>query len=180
MCLHSLDSFAATVLAAEIIYGHSLDVTEFCHCDDCIFSRNQVFHRNVICVKSDCCSSVVTVFFAKLQGFLHGSRRRSCVSRLPELLLILQIFSINSAYSCFQLLSFQTGKSTKTHVYDCLCLYISQVQNAPSIRCLATCYTSGTTDNADDFINIIQVRSASPLKYGHVLPLYSDHIWYVW
>ena len=78
-CLHSLDSSAATVLAAEVIYGHSLDVTEFCHCDDCIFSRNHVFHRNVICVKSDCCSSVVTVFFGNCKDFFTDHAKK-CVS----------------------------------------------------------------------------------------------------
>ena len=38
--LHTLDSLAATVLAFEIIRGHTLDITKFCHGYNRIFNRD--------------------------------------------------------------------------------------------------------------------------------------------
>ena len=50
--LHTLDSFAAAVLAAEIVHAHTLDITEFCHCDHGIGHRNQILHGNIIGIKA--------------------------------------------------------------------------------------------------------------------------------
>ena len=38
--LHTLDSFAATVLALEIVLGHSLDVAKFGHGNDSLIVWN--------------------------------------------------------------------------------------------------------------------------------------------
>ena len=60
--LHSLDSLTATVLGLECIMRHSLDISKLSHRNDHIFSRNQIFHGNIKFIKSDGCSSLITVF----------------------------------------------------------------------------------------------------------------------
>ena len=67
--LHTLDSFAAAVLAAEIVHAHTLDITEFCHCDHGIGHRNQILHGNIIFIISDGCSSVIPVFVSDRKDF---------------------------------------------------------------------------------------------------------------
>ena len=60
--LHSLNSLASTVLAFEIIGSHALDIANFCHGNDRIGFRNQIFHGNIKLIKSDGCSSLISVF----------------------------------------------------------------------------------------------------------------------
>ena len=69
-CLHSLDSLTATVLCAEIVRAHSFDVTKLCHCNNRIGYRDQVFHGNIILVKSDRCSSLIPVFLRNEKNLL--------------------------------------------------------------------------------------------------------------
>jgi len=78
-CLHSLDSSAASVLAAEVIYCHTFDITKFCHGNDSIFSRDHIFHRNIKRIKSDSCSSVIAVFLRNRKDFLTNNTKK-CIS----------------------------------------------------------------------------------------------------
>ena len=74
-CLHSLDSLAATVLGTEIIKAHSLDIAKFCHCDHSVGYRNEILHGNIILVKSDGSSSLITVFFCDQEDFLTDNTK---------------------------------------------------------------------------------------------------------
>ena len=60
--LHSLDTLAAAVLTLKVIHRHSLDISKICHSNNGVLVRNQILHGHVKLVKSDGCSSVVTVF----------------------------------------------------------------------------------------------------------------------
>src|SRR5699024_3389936 len=61
--LHALDSFSSALLALECIHTHPLDISEIRHCNNYVFSRDEIFHGNVIFVISDPRSSVISVFF---------------------------------------------------------------------------------------------------------------------
>ena len=61
--LHTLDTAPAAVLRLEIIYGHTLDVTETGHGNDGIFLRNQILHGDIQFVITNFTASVIPVFF---------------------------------------------------------------------------------------------------------------------
>ena len=67
--LHSLNSLASTVLAFEIIGSHTLDIANFCHGNDRIGFRNQIFHGNIKLIVSDLGSSVIAIFICNFQNF---------------------------------------------------------------------------------------------------------------
>ena len=67
--LHSFDSFSASVLTLECIHGHSLNVSHFCHGDHHIFSWDQIFHGNIKLIKSDGCSSLISIFIRNDDDF---------------------------------------------------------------------------------------------------------------
>ena len=151
--LHALDTLTTTILATEVVYCHSFDITQFRHGNDGIFIRDHILHGNIELIKSDGCLSLITVFFADGKDLLtdHAKQQISvCQDSFQSADTIHQFFVF-----CFQLLSFQTGQCTKTHIYDGLCLYI---------RKFKTFHQSGfchlgilrTTDDADHFIDIIQ------------------------
>ena len=77
--LHALNSLAASVLAAEIIHCHTLDITQFCHSDHSIFPGNHVLHGNIKGIKTNRGSSVITIFIGNLQHFLtdHAKKKIS-------------------------------------------------------------------------------------------------------
>ena len=41
---------------------HTFDITKFCHGNDCICHRDQIFHGDVILIVSDGSTSVITIF----------------------------------------------------------------------------------------------------------------------
>ena len=53
---------AATMLCTEVIRTHTFDITKFCHGNDCICHRDQIFHGDVILIVSDGSTSVITIF----------------------------------------------------------------------------------------------------------------------
>ena len=75
--LHSFDSFSASVLTLECIHGHSLNVSHFCHGDHHIFSWDQIFHGNIKLIKSDGCSSLISIFFGNDKNLLLITPRSS-------------------------------------------------------------------------------------------------------
>ena len=120
--LHSLDSLATAVLTLERIHAHAFDVSEICHGDHNIFSRDQILHGDIKLIIADPCSSVVAIFFGNGKYFFfdHSEKKLAvCEDRLQFLDLFCQF-----CIFCLDLLSFQTGKSSQTHVHDCLRLHI--------------------------------------------------------
>ena len=73
--LHSLDTFTTTILTFEIINSHSLDISKFCHCDHSIFSRDQIFHGNIINIKSNLCSSFIAIFVTDQCNFIFDNSK---------------------------------------------------------------------------------------------------------
>ena len=74
--LHSFDSFSASVLTLECIHGHSLNVSHFCHGDHHIFSWDQIFHGNIKLIKSDGCSSLISIFFGNDKNLLFDHTKK--------------------------------------------------------------------------------------------------------
>ena len=60
--LHTFDTTTATMLRTEVIRTHTFDITKFCHGNDCICHRDQIFHGDVILIVSDGSTSVITIF----------------------------------------------------------------------------------------------------------------------
>ena len=122
-CLHSLDALTTTVLTLEVIDCHTLYIAKLCHSDYNIFLRNQIFNCDIIIhINADRSSSVIAVLCCDDQDFLLDYTKK-------QLLICqncLQLFNEFHQFSVFflKLLSFQTGQSTQTHIYDCLCLCI--------------------------------------------------------
>jgi len=53
------------ILTAEIVHAHALDISKLRHGNYRVGNRNQIFHGNIIFVKTDGTSSVVTIFVRK-------------------------------------------------------------------------------------------------------------------
>ena len=121
--LHTLDTLSATVLALEGIVAHSLNVSHLCHGDHHIFSRNQILCGNVVFIKSDGCSSVISVFFRNHKDFFLDDTKQK-LSVCKDCLIFCNLL-LKLCILCFQLLSFQTSQSSQTHIYDCLGLRIT-------------------------------------------------------
>ena len=73
--LHSLYALTATVLALKVVYWHTLDISEFCHCDDRIFVWYKVLHWYVKFIISDRCSSVITVFVTDFNNLFFDNTK---------------------------------------------------------------------------------------------------------
>ena len=151
--LHTLDALATAVLSLEIVNTHTFNITKFCHGDHNIFTRDQIFCRNIIHIKSNGSSSLITILICDFHDlcFDHAKQKIFVCQNGSQLLdLCHQSFIL-----CFDLLSFQTGQCTQTHIYDRLCLCIGKFKTCH--QCFfCKCCCSGCTDNADDFINMIQ------------------------
>ena len=153
-CLHSLDALTTTVLTLEVIDCHTLYIAKLCHSDYNIFLRNQIFNCDIIIhINADRSSSVIAIFCCDDQDFL--------LDYTKEQLLIcencLQLFDEFHQFSVFflKLLSFQTGQSTQTHIYDSLCLCIGQTETLDQCKlCIGNGF--GTTDDLNNLINIIE------------------------
>ena len=74
--LHSLDSTSTSVLAAEIIYSHSLDITKFCHSNDSIFPWNQILCGKIIDIISDGSSSLIAIFISDCEDFFPYNTKK--------------------------------------------------------------------------------------------------------
>ena len=74
--LHTFNSLTATILCLKCIIRHTLDVTKLCHGNYNILLRNQILHGNVILVKSDGCSSVITIFILNDKDFFTNHSKK--------------------------------------------------------------------------------------------------------
>ena len=121
--LHSLDSLAAPVLGLEGVLGHPLDISKLGHGDHHVLPWDQVFHGNVVLVKSNGSAALVAIFF--LDGkdlFLNHPKQKLTVRQdgfqMFDLFYQLVVFR-------FQLLPFQTGQRTQTHIHNGLGLGVA-------------------------------------------------------
>lgn len=69
-CLHTFNALAAAVLAAEIIYGHTFDISQMSHGNDRITDRNQIFHTQIKLIITNLGSPVISVFIRDQHNFL--------------------------------------------------------------------------------------------------------------
>ena len=74
--LHSLDSASASVLAAEIIYGHPLNIAKLGHRNDSIFPWNQILCGKIIDIISDGSSSLIAVFVSDCKDFFPYNTKK--------------------------------------------------------------------------------------------------------
>ena len=124
--LHTFDSTAATMLCTEVIRAHTFDITKFCHSNNRICHRNQVFHGDVILIVSDGCTSVITIFRTDHHDLFFDDTKQFfliCQDCLQLSDTSHQVFVFR-----FQLLTFQTSQSSQSHIYDCLRLCICQTE----------------------------------------------------
>ena len=124
--LHSLDSLAAAILALEIIAGHSLNIAKIGHGHNNIIIRDQILRRHIVFIISDGGPAVISVFISDEGELFFDNAKKFlfiCQNCFQLSNLCLQIFVF-----IFQLLAFQTGQSTQTHVYDGLCLCIRKIK----------------------------------------------------
>ena len=124
--LHSLNALAATMLCLEIIYSHTLNIAKVSNGNYGIFIRNQVFISEIVHVNADGSSSVIAVLVTNHTDFLLDNAKKYLFIRKNQLIFInlLHEFCI----LLLQTLSFQTGKSTETHIHDSLCLNIIKTE----------------------------------------------------
>ena len=151
--LHTLDSLAATVLAFEIIRGHTLDITQIGHGNNHVLLRNQILHGQIKFVKADAGPAIVAVFICNYGNlFLDDAQQLFliCQNSLQVINLLHQRLIF-----CLQLLPFQTGQCTQTHIYDSLCLYIVQFKAIHQLL-LRLRRRPGAADNPDYFVDMIQ------------------------
>ena len=124
--LHTFDTTTATMLRTEVIRTHTFDITKFCHGNDCICHRDQIFHGDVILIVSDGSTSVITIFCTDDHDFFFDHTK--------QFFLICQdCFQLgNTCHQifvfCFQFFAFQTGQRSQSHIYDCLRLCIGQTE----------------------------------------------------
>src|SRR5699024_11086390 len=104
--LHALDTFAAQVLAAEIVDGHPLDITQVGHGDHGIYVGDHVLHGNIKFIEPDGGSSGIAVFFGNLQTCLTDYAKQ----HIPVCQNCLQLADPLHQFLIFalQLLPFQT------------------------------------------------------------------------
>ena len=164
-CLHALDTFTTTVLTLEIVYSHPLDVAQMGHGDDHILHRNEILGGQVIHIITNRRSSVITVFIRNDQYLIPDDTQ--------QLVLICQngFQFLNPFHQLciflLQLLSFQTGQCTQTHIYNGLCLYVIQTE---ALHQPFLCHLGGTgaSDDLDDLVDIIQRNEQA---FQNVCPL---------
>ena len=164
--LHTLDSSAATVLAAEVINRHTFNITKLGHCDHGILSRDQILCGNIVYIVSDGCLSVIAVFLCNGKDLLtdHAEKKLTVSKDCLELADFLHKLCILS----FQFLSFQTCQCTETHIHDCLSLNICQLKTLDELL-LGDLYVTGATDDADHFIDIIKCFQETFQNVGSLL-----------
>ena len=164
--LHTLDSSAATVLTAEVINRHTLDVTKLGHCDHGILSRDQILCGNIVYIVSDGSLSVIAVFFCNSEDLLadHTEKKLTVSEDCLELADLLHKLCILG----FQLLSFQTCQCTETHIHDCLSLNVCQLKTLNKFL-FRDLYITGTTDDTDHFIDIIKCFQEAFQNVGSLL-----------
>ena len=156
--LHALDAFSAAVLALEVVHGHTLDVAEFGHGNHHVLIRDQILSGNIKLVKTDRGSSLVAVLVSNLGDLLADYAEQQvlvCQDRfqLADALHELGVF-------VFQLLPFQTGQRTETHIHDSLGLGIreSKALHQSRFRRLSI---GGTADDLNDLIDIVKGNEQS-------------------
>ena len=124
-----------------------------CHGNHRITDRNQIFHTQVKLIITNLGSPVISVFIRDQHNFL--------ADHTEKLLLVRQdaFQVINPCHQIFilflNLVAFQTGQCTQTHINNGLCLYIIQCKllNQGSFCNLNRL---GTADNLDHTVNVIQ------------------------
>ena len=151
--LHAFDTFSAAVLALKGIHAHPLDISQIRHGNNHVFSRYEIFHGNVKLIISDLGSSVISVLFGNHENlFLNYAKKQFPVGKnclqLADPLHQLGVFRLD-------LLSFQTGQSTQTHVYDRLCLHICQSEPLHQFR-LGDLDCGGSSDDPDYLVDIVK------------------------
>ena len=80
--LHSLDSASASVLAAEIIYGHPLNIAKLGHRNDSIFPWNQILCGKIVYIISNSSSSLITIFVSNCKNlFSYNAEKKISVCK---------------------------------------------------------------------------------------------------
>ena len=166
--LHTFYAASAAILVAEILNCHTLNVSELCRRDDCRLIRDHILSGNIEPVKSDLCSSVISVLVGNLNQLLfdHAKKLMSVGknhAKTCDCLLQSLIFTLD-------LTSLQACQSTKTHINDSLCLRIGETESLDEF-CFGDLNIFRRTNNMDDLVNIIERNEQALQNMGTLLSL---------
>ena len=150
--LHPLNSLTASVLAAEVVRTHPLDIANVRHGNDDIFVRDQILGFHLI-VHTKAGAPVVPVFVGDHQDLFADHAQQFFLIRkdlfvVCDLLLQVRVFR-------FDLAAFQSCQGAETHVHDRLGLNVGQSETRHKFllrdgNCLAS------ADNTDHLVDIVQ------------------------
>ena len=151
--LHSADSLSTTVLTAEIIHTHALNVSELRDCDNSVLIRDQILHRHVKLVKSDRGLSVIAVFLRDRKNLLadHAEQFLLICEDRPEFLDARHQLAI----LILNLLSLKTGQRTQTHIDDRLSLNIAELKFLHQLL-FCNLRSRCTADNLNHLVDVVE------------------------
>ena len=113
---HSLDPMASPMLALEIIKAHTLDIAELRHRDHGIRTRDQILIIDLRIIEANRGSSFIPVLIRNLRKLLPDNAEKLLF--IGKNCLIFRNPFLQLRKFRFQLLSFQTGESTKPHLHN--------------------------------------------------------------
>ena len=112
---HTLYTFTASVLGFEVFTSHPLDIALLRKSYNSILSWYKIFHWYIKLIKPNFRSSVISVFFGNNSNlfFYHSEKNLFIWKDKFEFIYFYEKFFMLILY----LFSFQSGKSTKSHIY---------------------------------------------------------------
>ena len=137
----------------EIIESHALDVSETGKCNDRILSRNQRLVAEILRIKLDGCSPLVAVFVPDENDLIANDAQKNLL--VTEDCFVLGNLLLQLVILLLQFLSFQTGKSTQTHIHDGLSLRFRKCKGFDEAFS-GFRHVFGRADDPDDLVNDIQ------------------------
>ena len=74
---HTFNASATAVLTSEVIHGHTFNIPQLSHGNDCIFAFDQIFNGNFVIIHAQGCFSVITIFITdKLNFFADHAEKQ--------------------------------------------------------------------------------------------------------
>ena len=166
--LHSFDTFTAAILSLEIINSHPLDISQACHGNNSIFFRNKVFICKIRIIKSDFCSSLITVLIRNFKNFRFDNSEKKLF--IGKNCFVLSYFLLKFRIFSFKLFTLQTCKSTKPHLNDSRRLCFGQSESFYQFL-LSFRNVGASSYNSNYFINIIKGNKKSLQYMGTLFSL---------
>ena len=102
----------------EVIHTHSLHIAQRGHSNNRILLRNEILHGNIKFIITDSGFSFIAILVTDQCDLCFDDAEKYFL--VSKNCLIFCNLLLQFCILCFQLISFQTGQSTQTHIYNCL------------------------------------------------------------